>query len=106
MKYIYEFHGGRLSGKRLNRHAVEEISAGHTPDNSLKRSQGVLCGRVELDKQPKVDGYLGPMYDGIRHVLKNGKEKYDFERFDRAQVVRSFAVLRYETQEVYNAMCN
>lgn len=106
MKYIYEFHGGMLSGKRFNRRAVEEIAAGHMPDNSLKRSQGVLCGRAELDNQPKVDGYLGPMYDGIRHVLKNGKEKYDFERFDRSQIVRSFAVLRYETQDVYNAMCN
>lgn len=106
MTFRYEFHGGALSGKRLNRRNVEKIAAGYTPDNSYKRSQGVLCARAELDKQPTVDGYIGPMYDGVRHILIDGSMKYDFERFDRSKILQSFVMLRYETQEVYNMMCN
>lgn len=48
------------------------------PDYSDLRNRGELVPRAELDNQPKVDGYLGPMWDGD--------------------------MLRYESQEVYNVL--
>lgn len=47
-------------------------------DRSDERNMGVLVHREELDNLPKFEGFLGPMWDGNR--------------------------VRYETQEVYNAL--
>jgi len=101
---VYSFFGGRFDGQQLNREFVEGIREGHTPNNAVKRAMGVLCPRKELDCQPKVGGYYGPMWDGIRHVMNDGSVKYDFQVKDKSQVVYSFAVLRYETEEVYSML--
>ena len=105
MKMIYEFVGGCLNGKRFDREEMELISNGKTVDMSYMRAQGILCQREELDNQPKVPSYLGPMWDGLRFIDAAGKEYYDFQlKEDQKQGLECFAVLRYETQEVYDML--
>jgi len=60
------FVGGNLNGTRI---PVEEVKAKYwngelTPDLSEARARGRLVWRKELDNQPRVDGYVGPMWDG------------------------------------------
>ena len=60
------FVGGKLNGKRMT---VEEIKEKYwngklTEDLSALRARGRLVHRAELDNQPKVDEYVGPMWDG------------------------------------------
>lgn len=102
MRVFYQFWGGHLNKQTFVRSEVEEIACGHTPDMTYKRVRGVLCQREELDNQPKVNGYYGPMWDGERHILDDGQMVYDFQKVDPARIVETVAVLRYETQEVYN----
>lgn len=101
---VYSFYGGELDGQQYNREFVEEICEGHSPDNSAKRAMGCLCPRRELDKQPRVNGYYGPMWDGIRCVMADGSVKYDFEVVDRTKIDYCFGVLRYETEDVYDIL--
>lgn len=100
----YTFIGGELDGQQFDRQIVEAFAEGYTPNNTLKRAAGLLCPRKELDEQPKICGYYGPMWDGIRYVMKNGSVKYDFQVKDMSQVLRIYGVLRYETEEVYDMM--
>ena len=52
----------------------------------VKGTSGVDSSlRKELHNQPKLEGYLGPMYDGI----ENGKH-----------------IIRYETQDLYDKLSN
>lgn len=106
MRYFYQFCGGPLSGQTFVRSEVEAIAEGHTPDRSYDRAMGMLVQRKELDKQPKVTGYLGPMWDGERYILDDGMMVYAFQKVDPQKIVEKVAVLRYETQEVYNQFCN
>lgn len=74
------FVGGPLNGKFI---PVEEVKAKYwngrlSEDLSEARARGALVHRAELDNQPKVDGYCGPMWDGD--------------------------CLRYETWEVYDML--
>ena len=74
------FVGGKLNGMRMT---VEEIKAKYwngklSEDLSALRARGILVHRAELDNQPLVDGYYGPMWDGNK--------------------------LRYETPEVYDML--
>ena len=100
----YSFVGGQLDGQQFDRQTVEAFAEGYTPNNTLKRAAGLLCPRKELDEQPKICGYYGPMWDGIRCVMKDGSIKYDFQVKDTSQVLRIYGVLRYETEEVYDMM--
>lgn len=106
MYIAYSFWGGEFDGQQFHREFVEGIAEGHTPDNSVKRAMGCLCPRKELDRQPIVAGYYGPMWDGIRYVMNDGSIKYDFEVVDKSKVAYSYGVCRYETAEVYEAMSN
>jgi len=100
----YTFVGGELDGQQFDRQIVEAFAEGYTPNNTLKRAAGLLCPRKELDEQPKICGYYGPMWDGIRCVMNDGSIKYDFQVKDMSQVLRIYGVLRYETEEVYDMM--
>ena len=104
LDYAYNFVGGQLDGEQFDRQIVEAFAYGYTPNNTMKRAAGLLCARKELDEQPKVIGYLGPMWDGVRCVMKDGSVKYEFEVKDNSQVIRRYGVLRYETEEVYRSM--
>lgn len=69
------------AGKVETYSSVDEVPykvTGYTEDLSKRRAEGDLVHRAELDNQPKFYGFLGPMWDG-------GK-------------------LRYETQQVYDAL--
>lgn len=55
-----------------------KYGTGKSEDLSELRNKGYLVHRAELDNQPILPGYLGPMWNG------DG--------------------LRYETQEVYNQL--
>lgn len=73
-----EFVGGRYDGRVMDVSEVEKFCTGHTEDLSAVRARGGLVHMAELDNQPTVEGYCGPMWDG-------GK-------------------LRYETWEVYEML--
>lgn len=101
---LYSFYGGELDGVQFPREMVEAIAEGHTPDYAVGRKMGGLYPRKELDNQPTVAGYCGPMWDGYRHVMEDGTVKHDYEITDTTQIRYSMAVLRYETPEFYGAM--
>lgn len=104
MEYCYEFVGGRLHGQRMQRNQVEEIATGHSRDWSPERAQGGLVPRVELDNQPTVNGYVGPMWDGLRYKV-NGRMKSEWSLTEEEKAgTEPTAILRYETQEVYNML--
>jgi hypothetical protein len=104
MRLFYEFIGGALPNRFYVRSEVEEIAVGHTPDRSRERLAGMLVPRKELDNQPKVAGFVGPMWDGERYLLVDGLMVNTFEKVDLADVVEVVGVIRYETQEVYNIL--
>lgn len=75
------FAGGRYDGLMVDTEQIfgtEMWNGRWSPSHSDERAKGLCVPRVELDNQPKVDGYLGPMWDGDK--------------------------LRYETKEVYDAL--
>ena len=104
MKMLYEFIGGPLAGQRLERETVLAIASGDTGSRAAERAQGARVRREELDHQPTVKGYLGPMWDGLRYEV-DGKLRYEFETTPEQREGREpTAILRYETQEVYNML--
>lgn len=75
------FAGGRYNGLEIDTQVILESNLWNgelTEDLSEIRAGGGCVHRAELDNQPKVNGYLGPMWDG------DG--------------------IRYETQEVYDML--
>lgn len=88
MKFAYEFVGGPLNNVIFtNPNDAWAFSKGKTEDLTALRKTGALVHRAELDNQPKFHGYLGPMWGSTRQI--DGKE---------------YAIMRYETQEVYNEL--
>ena len=83
IEYAYVFYGGRLNHQILTREQLNEKTDLTTPDMSFERKQGAVVHRKELDNQPIVEGYLGPM----------------FEEIDYGKIY-----LRYETQEIYDML--
>ncbi len=71
--------GGELNGEYTRKEVIDRFCIGrYTQDCSQVREKGFLCQRKELDRQPQIPGYLGPMWDG--------------------------AQLRYEAFDVYRAL--
>ena len=83
VEYLYEFVGGNLNGKILTKEEIDRIAIGLTENQESLREKGVTVHRKELDNQPIVKDYLGPM----------------FEKIDYGKIY-----LRYETQEVYDIL--
>jgi len=83
VEYFYTFSGGNLSGKTLTRKEIDKIANGKTQDMHKEIEQGITVHRKELDNQPTVNGYLGPMFD-----------KIEFGKI----------YLNYETQEIYDML--
>lgn len=90
MKYLYQFAGGEYDGVTMTAEQAEKYSTGFT---------------TRFGGQPTFDGYLGPMRDGIRYRIA-GYLKYEWETPDIwKQEHEPITIMRYETQEVYNALC-
>ena len=75
---LCEFVGGKLNGKTI---PLKEVwmfywNGKCTADLSEERARGAWVHRAELDNQPEVDGYLGPMWDGD-HLRYETPEVYD-----------------------------
>ena len=81
VKYLYMFCDGRLNGQTLTQEQIESIAIGKTENMEEIRKNGGTGHRKELDNQPIVKGYLGPMFDSIDYGV---------------------IYLRYETQRVYD----
>ena len=81
VKYFYVFQGGKLNGKVLSRRKIDKLSDEITIDFHEERERGLPVPPKTIDNQPKVKGYLGPMFEDI-----------DFGKI----------YLRYETQDIYN----
>lgn len=84
---IYQFCGGKYNGQLKERKDVEQFPEynGVSKNYSKERMQNLVVPREELDEQPVLAGYLGPMYNGT--TIYNG---------------RKCVVIRYETQEIYD----
>lgn len=89
MKYAFEFVGGKLHGQTITDYnTAVAISNGKSEDLSeVRKVNRYAVHRVELDNQPTFDGYYGPMWGGERDI--NGEH---------------YAVLRYETPEIYDML--
>ena len=83
LEFIYELVGGEYAGTYNEVESLPCFSGKYSRDWSKERAAGGFVSRPELDNKPELDGYLGPMMNGYR----DGK-----------------MVLRYETQEVYDAL--
>lgn len=70
-------YGGKLAGT-YNVDDLWKFANGKSEDLSEARNRGACVHRAELDNQPTLEGYCGPMWDGD--------------------------ALRYETQEIYDAL--
>ena len=56
--------GGSLNGNYNRKYVIEHFHNGrYTHDCSKIREMGFICQRKELDHQPLINGYLGPMWD-------------------------------------------
>lgn len=98
-----EFVGGRFDRQNVSIETLEVRGNGRrTQDMSEYRAKGRCVGRAELDNQPIVDGYIGPMWDGVRYEV-DGKYLYSWKASEEIKAtVEPIGILRYETQEVYN----
>ena len=111
MIFICEFIGGERNGCRSPLEQAEQMTDKRSRNWSKERSRGDLVPRKELDDRPKFSGDLGPMWDGLRYEI-NGKTYYDFEvrgkpeLAEEAKHIEPTAILRYETQEVYDLLSN
>lgn len=104
--FVYQFVGGVYGGKTFNYHELEVrgLIKGYSENLSAERANGRVVHREELDDQPKVDGYLGPMYDGVRYIV-GGQMKYGFNCTEEEKASsRSLCVIRYETPKVYETL--
>lgn len=71
--FLYELCGGEFSsrGNRPDYYyhyaglEVRGLIVGHNKDKKKQRAAGMLVYREELDNQPMLKGYAGPMYNGI-----------------------------------------
>lgn len=106
--YIYQFIGGSLGGQTLTREQVDTIACGLSPNWTLERAAGRLVPRAELDEQPKVEGYCGPMWDGTRYMGVDGNLHSDFDRsrFPADPESPVYGVIRYESASVYAMLSN
>lgn len=100
-----EFVGGRFDRQNVSLSELEGMGNGErTRDMSEYRAKGRCVGRAELDNQPIVDGYIGPMWDGVRYEV-DGKYLYSFEASEEIKAtVEPIGIIRYETPEVYNLL--
>ena len=111
MKLVCNFVGGYMNGAQIPVEEAEIMTVKRSRDWSEERAQGDLVPRAELDNKPKFDGYLGPMWDGLRYEV-DGRTYYDhdlkYKEDIRAKVeanqIEPYGVLRYETQEVYDLL--
>lgn len=105
--YLYEFCGGRLNGSLLNYSQIKSKNfiEGFSEDLTEKRNAGSLCQRKELDNQPLIKNYLGPMYGGDCYIV-NGKIKRSYNCTDEEKCNKQIHIIRYESQEFYNMMCD
>jgi len=71
-----EFVGGKYNGWTPRVEDVWKVADGVTEDLSEIRKRGGCVHRAELDNQPTVSGYCGPMWDG-NHLRYETWEVYE-----------------------------
>ena len=100
MKFMCEFVGGKWNGVDMDLDQAVALATGKMRNYSKERSQGILVHRAELDDKPTFSDYLGPMWDGLRY---NGKSSWQVSDEVKA-TVEPVAILRYESQKVYDML--
>lgn len=73
-RFLYELCGGAYGGRSYYHYAgleARNLITGYNKDKKKQRAAGMLVYREELDNQPHIKGYNGPMYNGIDE--KTGK---------------------------------
>jgi hypothetical protein len=79
-RFIYQFCGGEYNGKMWLFPALEVrgLITGFNQDKKGQRAAGMLVYREELDNQPKIKGYNGPMYNGIDDATGRVIIRYEY----------------------------
>lgn len=104
--YLYQFVGGELDGLILSYQTLKlkNVINGYSEDLTEKRNKGFLCKREELDNQPIIKGYLGPMYGGDCYLV-HGQIKKSYKCTDEVKKHnKHIHIIRYETQKVYDML--
>ncbi len=104
--FVYQFVGGVYGGKTFNYHEVEVrgLIKKFSENWSSERANGRCVPREELDNQPVIDGYLGPMYDGVRYIVDGQmKRERDCTEEEKSKN-RCVCVIRYESPDVYERL--
>jgi len=78
-RFLYELCGGDFDSRNnplgyYYHYAgleVRNLVTGYNKDKKKQRAAGMLVYREELDNQPHIKGYCGPMYNGVDE--KTGK---------------------------------
>lgn len=83
VRFLYEFVGGSLNGKIMTREEIEKLAIGKTNNIQKYRKNERKSTIKELDNQPIIKDYLGPIFNRISAGI---------------------IYLKYETQETYNEM--
>lgn len=88
----------------------------HSTYTDLLSLQSLVTGvelsprlRNELQGQPKLLGYCGPMWDGYGYILDDGESEPDIVSEWAAsgyikETYKKVGVIRYETQYAYNKL--
>lgn len=61
--------------------------------------------RPELNNQPKLNGFIGPMWGGQGHEI-DGRYIPEYVTTFIPEDAEKVNIIRYEAQSVYNDMCN
>lgn len=78
----YQFISKGKSEMYSNLSDIPYIISGYTKDETVRRNQGYIVHRQELDNRPEFKGFLGPMWNGVDE--------------------EGSPIFRYETQEMYD----
>ena len=91
-KLEFQFVGGRFNGAHTQTEVfntpIGDSIVGYTENLTDARARGACVHRAELDDQPIIKGYLGPMFNGFKEDSEGN----------------TLICLRYETQEVYDML--
>ena len=73
------FVGGRFDGQQMDVSNVWDFAVAATENLSDARARGGIVRRAELDDQPIVNGYIGPMWNGdhLRYESRDVYLSYD-----------------------------
>lgn len=79
---------------------VRNLITGHNKDKKKQRAAGMLVYREELDNQPHIKGYNGPMYNGIDEKSSVCSQSFSCTWYKDIVARRRYRNLRRRNEEM------